>query len=73
MDMQAAKNKGSMKNKATKLDFTGKDIFIGIDTYKKSWHITIMISFLKLLVHPRAQNWRKVFLEAIIIVLMRLE
>ena len=32
-----------MENQTAKLDFTGKDIFIGIDTHKKSWNITVMM------------------------------
>lgn len=32
-----------MQKQVTKLDFTGKDIFVGIDTHKKSWNITVMM------------------------------
>jgi hypothetical protein len=26
-----------------KIDFTGKDIFIGLDVHKKSWSVTIIV------------------------------
>lgn len=32
-----------MQKQVTKLDFTDKDIFVGIDTHKKSWNITVMM------------------------------
>ena len=32
-----------MQKQVTKSDYKGKDIFVGIDTHKKSWNITIMI------------------------------
>ena len=32
-----------MKTQSYKLDFTGKDIFSGIDTHLKSWKVTIMV------------------------------
>ena len=33
-----------MQNQSYKLDFTGKDIFSGIDAHLKSWRITIMVN-----------------------------
>lgn len=32
-----------MQRQVTKLDFTNKDIFVGIDTHKKSWNVTVMM------------------------------
>ena len=32
-----------MQKQVTKLDYTGKDISVGIDTHKKSWNITVMM------------------------------
>lgn len=32
-----------MQRQVTKLDYTGKDIFVGIDTHKKSWNVTVMM------------------------------
>lgn len=31
-----------MRNKVTKLDFTGQDFYIGIDVHKKQWNVTIL-------------------------------
>lgn len=31
-----------MQKKNTKLDFSGQDIYVGLDTGKKSWRVTIL-------------------------------
>lgn len=32
-----------MQKQGTKLDYIGKDIFVGIDIHKKSWNVTVMM------------------------------
>ncbi|MDA3859628.1 MAG: hypothetical protein PF445_00230 [Melioribacteraceae bacterium] len=34
-----------MKN--TKLNFSGQNIFVGIDVHKKSWNVTIILNGMK--------------------------
>jgi hypothetical protein len=69
-----------MQRKNTKLDFTGQEIYVGLDTHKKGWKISILTKELEHKTFsqpPRAEAWLatcvSIFLEHAICVSMKLD